>query len=246
MRSTRLNLIGQRFGRIVVQAFSHVNKDKRTYWIGVCDCGKTTEPIQGKFLTTGETKSCGCYQKESKSKNGKAQAKNISGQVFGYITALSPTEKRSGGSIVWLCLCSCGNICGISVNHLVRKVTTSCGCRRISKFHEDTRQAIKNLGVEIYQEEFPIPQSGFNFDRRTTILRIDFVVIVERKLIAIECQGIQHYKPVEFFGGEEKYQEGTKRDILKKLCLKAMGIPLVEVRYDEDDIENFLRQRLSL
>lgn len=39
--------------------------------------------------------------------------------------------------------------------------------------------------------------------------------------IGIECQGIQHFKPVEMFGGEDAFIDQTMRDELKKnLCKK--------------------------
>ena len=37
--------------------------------------------------------------------------------------------------------------------------------------------------------------------------------------IAIECQGIQHFEPIERFGGKEDFNKTIKRDKLKyKLC----------------------------
>ena len=39
--------------------------------------------------------------------------------------------------------------------------------------------------------------------------------------IAIECQGIQHFKPIEYFGGEKSFKEQKNRDTIKKeLCEK--------------------------
>ena len=36
--SKRLDLVGQKFGRLTVVKFSHV-RDSRTYWLCKCDCG---------------------------------------------------------------------------------------------------------------------------------------------------------------------------------------------------------------
>ena len=36
---------------------------------------------------------------------------------------------------------------------------------------------------------------------------------------AIECQGEQHFKPIDFYGGEEKFKRVLENDLLKiKLC----------------------------
>ena len=45
--------------------------------------------------------------------------------------------------------------------------------------------------------------------------------------IAIECQGIQHFEPIEYFGGEEAFKQDIERDKLKlKLC-NEHGIKVV-------------------
>ena len=35
--------------------------------------------------------------------------KNLTGQKFGKLTALNPTEKRKHGLVIWDCICDCGN-----------------------------------------------------------------------------------------------------------------------------------------
>ena len=60
----RLNLIGQKFGRLYVKDFAYI-KNKRTFWICVCDCNPEKEIIiMGKYLTNGDTRSCGCLNLE--------------------------------------------------------------------------------------------------------------------------------------------------------------------------------------
>lgn len=40
--------------------------------------------------------------------------------------------------------------------------------------------------------------------------------------VAIECQGIQHFEPVETFGGYEAFEKIIERDrIKKKHCVKV-------------------------
>ena len=56
--------------------------------------------------------------------------------------------------------------------------------------------------------------------------------------IAIEYQGQQHDKPIEFFGGVEAFEKGLKRDKLKKKKCLENKVNLIEVRegYDLDKI----------
>lgn len=57
-----VDLIGRRFGRLVVVERSH-RAGSRIRWACRCDCGVTKE-VFGNALTRGATKSCGCFHKE--------------------------------------------------------------------------------------------------------------------------------------------------------------------------------------
>lgn len=58
-----------------------------------------------------------------------ARHKDLTGQRFGKLVVLSPTEKRmDNGSIVWRCQCDCGNTAEVSARRLTRGKVRSCGC----------------------------------------------------------------------------------------------------------------------
>ena len=61
--------------------------------------------------------------------------------------------------------------------------------------------------------------------------------------IGIECQGIQHYEPIEYFGGEKKFKEQVKRDELKKKLCTEHGINIEYINYNEE-INNRLKEIL--
>jgi hypothetical protein len=63
-----IDLTGQRFGKIIVLEFSHV-QCKQPYWKCVCDCGNK-KTICGANLRFGRTVSCGCYQKVARRTHG--------------------------------------------------------------------------------------------------------------------------------------------------------------------------------
>ena len=60
------DLIGQRFGRLVVKEEGEKSSSGKTRWICECDCGKTTLVCQSDLLRKDKrkTESCGCIQKE--------------------------------------------------------------------------------------------------------------------------------------------------------------------------------------
>lgn len=67
----RENLIGQKFGRLTVidVADDIVSESGRhtAMWKCLCDCGNETV-VRGKCLKSGDTKSCGCLQREEVSR----------------------------------------------------------------------------------------------------------------------------------------------------------------------------------
>lgn len=61
------DLKGLRFGRLIVIGFSGLNKHRKATWNCLCDCGNKVVVV-GSSLTSGATKSCGCYEHETKQK----------------------------------------------------------------------------------------------------------------------------------------------------------------------------------
>jgi len=59
----KLNLIGQRFGRLTVITKNHKDKWGQWCWLCKCDCGNEVI-VRGQSLKSGGTQSCGCLQRE--------------------------------------------------------------------------------------------------------------------------------------------------------------------------------------
>lgn len=55
---------------------------------------------------------------------------DLTGQVFGRLTAIQVSSTRLRGQLAWDCSCLCGAICSISVDGLRGGHTKSCGCLR--------------------------------------------------------------------------------------------------------------------
>lgn len=62
------DLTGQKYNRLTITSFSHI-KDRNYYWNCKCDCGNEVV-INIRSLKTGTTKSCGCWNKETRSIRG--------------------------------------------------------------------------------------------------------------------------------------------------------------------------------
>ncbi len=107
------NLVGQRFGRLVVKEQCLLNN--KTHYVCECDCGNAK-------VARCIPKSCGCLLKE----NGKK--KDITGLIFGRLKAIELDYIDDRKSCVWRCLCECGNYTSVPVSKLTGNHTRSCGC----------------------------------------------------------------------------------------------------------------------
>lgn len=57
------NIVGKRFGRLVVKNYIGQNKSRKSVWNCVCDCGNEIA-VNKCGLVTKNTTSCGCYNKD--------------------------------------------------------------------------------------------------------------------------------------------------------------------------------------
>jgi len=92
------DLIGEKFGRLLVTGKSDQKKYRQTQWECTCDCGKKLFILTAQ-LTTGKTQSCGCLRDEKTSarfrKHGQAGSKEYSAQISAKRRAM---QRELGGS----------------------------------------------------------------------------------------------------------------------------------------------------
>ena len=120
------DLTGQVFGALTVLGKAeHQRKNGGIWWQCQCECGAACE-YPGTLLVTGRRTRC----------NSKAHEKNyayvdISGQRFGRLVAQHSLKRESSDkSVIWHCICDCGNEVDVSYNTLVYSNQQSCGCKK--------------------------------------------------------------------------------------------------------------------
>lgn len=134
------DLTGMRFGRLTAIRLTEKRMNKKVVWECRCNCGNETMydiENNGKLvyvlstkLTRGHTRSCGCLQKESAAKTEQKRSVDLTGQRFGRLIAIQPTDKRVNAKVVWECICDCGNTVYRASAALRTGNTSSCGCLR--------------------------------------------------------------------------------------------------------------------
>jgi len=74
---------------------------------------------------------------------------------------------------------------------------------------------------------------------------LEFDIFIEELNLAVEYQGIQHFKPINHWGGVDSFKKLKKRDTKKRKICKSMGINLIYFNYDEELNESFVRARID-
>lgn len=92
-----------------------------------------------------------------------------------------------------------------------------------------------------------IPQYSFDDCANELPLRFDFAIFNKRRHLEllIEFDGRQHFKPIDYFGGEEGFKRLKINDTIKNNYCKDNNIKLLRIPYTEyDNIEKILATHL--
>lgn len=213
------------------------------YWKCLCECGKHIV-VLSSVLSRGDTQSCGCLQAEESARRAKSRIIDITGQRFGALTVVRRIEVDSTdyGKGLWECKCDCGNNKQVEGYYLRKGMITSCGCLKQSKYELYVSRFLDAHGLSA-PEHFVL-QKRFNdlHGLGYGLLSYDFALYDKGKLyLLIECQGKQHYEPVEMFGGIEQFKKQQEHDRLKREFARKLGVTLLEIPYSEDTYEKIAK-----
>ena len=160
--------------------------------------------------------------------------KDISGEIFGQLQALFPSEKRGkDGSVYWICSCiDCGNIQEVIKYNLTRKNGHLCSvCGEKSKGEYKIAQLLKKHNIPFEKEK---TFKDCFFPDTKNYARFDFFV---NNQYIIEVDGQHHFFPVKYGENisDEKaktlYEKVIQHDKYKnQYCIKH-NIPIIRIPY---------------
>ena len=229
------DLIGKKFGRLtVIKKTKKRNSTGNVIWKCKCDCGKYKE-VATVDLSMGNVKSCGCMNGEALIEYAINSKIDLSGQKFGYLLVLRDSGKRDNQKrIFWECEClNCGKKFLVRGSNLKEGLSKSCGCVKTSHGEQKIKAFLLNNNIKYYQE-YRLPNNQ----------RFDF--FIENLNLAIEYNGQQHYKAIDFFGGEKTFKRRQELDEQKRQYCKNNSIKLIEIPYwDYNNIENILNKVIN-
>lgn len=221
------DITGKRFGRLIaIEPTNERATNGGIRWKCICDCGNIVYPTMNN-LKRKHTTSCGCV-KEDFIESCKI---DIIGKKFGYLTVLNEEDSQKGEKRKVKCLCDCGNIHICSVTDLTTKHTMSCGCMRKSKGELYIEEILQSLNIDYERQK--------RFKDCKNKKQLPFNFYISNHNICIEYDGEQHYKPIDFWGGETRFLERQLNDKIKNDYCSKNNITLLRIPYTKSKQEIF-------
>lgn len=108
------------------------------------------------------------------------------------------------------------------------------GERKIRKFLENNNiKFIAQYRIDDCRYKYPLP--------------FDFCIEINGEKMLLEFDGLEHFQPIDYFGGEEKFNIRKRNDSIKNEYCKNNNIKLIRISYlDYDNIEEILKEKLNL
>ena len=231
------NYIGKTFNYLTVieevQPDRHLSQNYK-YYKCRCKCGNYTV-VRGNTLAAGEVKSCGCLKKEQEKKNlvHGYNLIDLTGKKFGKLTVQSKYNRKDKNyEAFWFCTCDCGGHRIVGGSLLRNGRITSCGCETKTKGELKISEILDKNHIEYlfdtyYFEDLLMPSGVAG--------RYDFILLDKEQnpYYLIEFDGEQHFKPIEYFGGEKGYKKLSTHDKIKNQYALSHNLPLVRIPYYE-------------
>lgn len=196
--------------------YPNFNKEYKTTSSKItCVCKK-----HGVFKSTADKlygRGCGCpqcaselngFNKRLTTEEFINKSKVIQGDKYDY----SKVEYKTSNDEVCIICPEHGEFWQVAWTHLAGSGCPKCNESTMEKF---VAAQLENLNVKFERE------ASFNCIGNK---RVDFYLPVQN--LVIECQGDQHFTPIDFFGGEETFNSQLQRDIdkFKELTMNKFTI----------------------
>lgn len=201
-------------------------KGKSVKWICQCTLCGQIKSVRSSDIRSGKSKNCGCERNRKTIERNKECAKDRSGDRYGYLECLYPTEKRnSSGHVIWMCKChKCGCLKEEDPCELQKEKTISCGCAKESIGEYKIKTILLENNINFIQQK-----TFENCKYLDTNRYPHFDFFVDNKYI-IEYDGEQHFFTKGFIT-EEKLKRTQEQDIFKNNWCKENNIPLIRIPY---------------
>lgn len=241
--NSRSNKQGDRFDHLTLVRevdvytswYLQKNRTKKTkvddyIWLCKCDCGRYCKR-RLSILKSTKYHTCDYCQRHVL----KILDSDMIGKQYGLLTVICRDHDD-----YWKCTCDCGNYTVVDGKAVRFGNVRSCGCIAKSSNESITQQFLESRNL-VFEREKTFPDLVGELG---TKLRYDFCVYVDDQIVLLELNGIQHYKPIEYFGGIDQFKRQQRYDELKVAYAKQHGIKLCVIDCSSSNIE-FLTKSLN-
>ena len=214
---------------------NYVNKETKIK-IKHNKCGHVWEVKPGNFLNN-KTRCPKCfgvaYHKTKNTNIFKKEVKQLTGNEYTVLGEYMGTHTK-----ILIKHNSCGNKYFVTPNKFL--LGNRCPKCKTSKGENKVRLYLQNNNYD-YREEYT-----FKNCKRKQELPFDFAIFNSNALLfLIEYDGEQHFKPIEVFGGEERFKEQRKNDKIKNKFCQLNNIPLIRIPYYTENINKYLDDKIE-
>ena len=185
----------------------------------ICPVHGEFEQTPSKHLKGKDCELCSFIKRKTKINKFVEKAKLIHSDKYDY----SNVEYFGFGTKVKIICPIHGEFEQTPQNHLKGQKCPYC---KESKGENKIRELLNNFSVNF------IPQ--YKFDKCKYKLKLPFDFYLPDYNTCIEYNGIQHYKAIDYFGGEKRFKEQQKKDIIKKVYCEKNNIRLIIIKYNEN------------
>lgn len=161
-----------------------------------------------------------------------AKEKSIEAQIMGKDEFIKRAQKCHGSKYIYS-----------NVDYVNNRTKVSIICPEHGEFQQTPEVHLKGYGCrycsnvsvleKIVKQIFLenninfIEQKGFPWLKSEHDWSLKYDFYIPEYNVAVECQGIQHFKPISFFGGEATFNETIKRDAAKRKLSEEHGVKLI-------------------
>lgn len=199
-------------------------------------CGNTYEVVPKYFLRGDRCQKCLHKKKEKYKQEFIDYMNSVEDYSFDVSTYIDRNHK------VKFFHKTCGREFMMIPEKFMKSISRCPFCRRKSKNEDYVEDFLKSKDITFirhYFEEKLVDKRKLEFDFK--------IYFNNSEYFFLECQGIQHEKPVEFFGGEEKFLYQKKHDEMKEKFAKDNNIDIhfIPYQYSERKLIEKLSQILD-
>lgn len=222
------DLSNQVFGHLMAIKPTKQRKWGSVVWQCKClYCGNEQVYKDAGNLQKPHDHNCGCHISQKSLQNLKKGHTiiDLTGQIFGDFKVLYLSKNNEKYKpIKWHCKCiKCGFEKDINSQSLREQKSKYCKCHRSSKGQDKIQKILLENNFSFEKEKIFNTCKGTKF-----CLPFDFYV---NNQYLIEYDGQQHFKPIEIFGGQERFLFTQQRDKIKNQWCINNNIPLIRIPY---------------